>query len=162
MNGRAALVFTLSLWLALSQPAVGELKLSTPTLDDPAMDSLRGGFLIGGLEIAIGLDQIVSVNGETLVINRLTIPNLNQTDSSRLTDHSMEVIFQAVGPMQSSGSMISSNFIGQSGWLTHIQNTMDSAVIQNIHQLDIELSNFGSGYQLPGQFADQLPLHLGR
>lgn len=54
------------------------LNLAGPVLADEELDRLRGGFMQDGLEISIGLDQIVALNGQELIVNRLTIPNLNQ------------------------------------------------------------------------------------
>jgi hypothetical protein len=51
---------------------------------------------------------------------------------------------------------------GPSGWMTVVQNSLDSTVIQNMHQLNIELNNLGAGNQFPARFSDQLIQLLGR
>ncbi|MEC8898004.1 MAG: hypothetical protein VX991_06685, partial [Pseudomonadota bacterium] len=69
-----AVLITLSL---LAGPVHAELRLPVTSLADTELDQLRGGFLMNNLEISIGLEQVLAVNGQTLVVNRLTIPNLN-------------------------------------------------------------------------------------
>jgi hypothetical protein len=51
---------------------------------------------------------------------------------------------------------------GPNGWMTVVQNSLDSTVIQNMHQLNIELNNLGVGHQFPARFSDQLIQLLGR
>jgi len=114
------------------------------------------------LEISIGLEQIVGINGDTLVINRLTIPNLNQTVNDRLVDHQMETVLEVISADRSGGARVLSNMAGPNGWMTVIQNNLDSTVIQNMHQLNIELNNLGVGNQFPARFSDQLVQLLGR
>ncbi len=47
--------------------------------------------------------------------------------------------------------------------MTVVQNSLDSTVIQNIHQLNIELNNLGAaGNQFPARFSNQLIQLLGR
>ncbi|GAA0844350.1 hypothetical protein GCM10009113_15690 [Marinobacter szutsaonensis] len=66
-------------------------------LTDEQLSELRGGFVtLDNLEIAIGLEQLVAVDGETLVLNRLTIPNLNQVvDGGRIAAHVEQVVANA-------------------------------------------------------------------
>jgi hypothetical protein len=60
--------------------------LATP-MSDHELAQLRGGFVgLENLEISIGLEQLVAVDGQTMILNRLTIPNLNQVvDGGRIT-----------------------------------------------------------------------------
>ena len=67
-----AVLITLSL---LAGPVHAELRLPVTSLADTELDQLRGGFVMNNLEISIGLEQVLAVNGQTLVVNRLTIPN---------------------------------------------------------------------------------------
>lgn len=150
------------LWFATSSPvAMAELNLSAEPLEDTELSELRGGFQMDNLEIAIGLEQIVAVNGETMVVNRLTIPNLNQVVSGRGVDHQFETVLEMVGPNQGR-ALVSGNMGGSDGWMTLVQNSLDSTVIQNIHQLNIELNNLGGGNPFPARFNDQLVQLLGR
>lgn len=146
----------------LTPTVQAELTLGVEPLSDPELSEYRGGFLMDNLEISIGLEQIVGINGDTLVINRLTIPNLNQTVNGRLVDHQMETVVEVINANQDGGARVSSNLAGPNGWMTVIQNNLDSTVIQNIHQLNIELNNLGAGGQFPAKFSDQLVRLLGR
>lgn len=160
-SGRLLIVAALAglLW---NQPLRAELVLSVTPLADPELAELRGGFEMGNLEIAIGLEQIVSVNGDTLVVNRLTIPNLNQVVRDGTVEHQLETVLQVAGPDQQIGSRVSSNLSDSSGWMTLIQNNLDRTVIQNVQQLNIELNNVGNGVRLPNNLNDQLVQFLGR
>lgn len=66
-------------------------------LDDAELAQLRGGFVgLDNLQIAIGLEQLVAVDGQTLVLNRLTIPNLNQVvDGGRIAARVEQVLADA-------------------------------------------------------------------
>lgn len=157
----AVAILTLSL-TTLSLSAQSELTLGVEPLSDPELAEYRGGFLMDNLEISIGLEQIVGINGDTMVINRLTIPNLNQAVNDRLVDHQMETVVEVISANQLGGARVSSNMAGPAGWMTVIQNSIDSTVIQNMHQLNIELNNLGAGAQFPARFSDQLVQLLGR
>ncbi len=139
-----------------------ELVLPVTPLADPELAKLRGGFEMGNLEIAIGLEQIVSVNGDTLVVNRLTIPNLNQAVRDGTVEHHMETVLQVAGPDQKIGSRVSGDLSDSSGWMTLIQNNLDQTMIQNVQHLNIELNNVGNGTQLPNSLNDHLMQFLGR
>lgn len=150
--------------MTLAPPLVaGSLDLEVAPMDDPELAALRGGFMLGNLEIAIGLEQVVGIDGESLVINRLNIPNLNQVVGDRGLQHELETVLQVVAPGgNGSTSVISGGFGSGGGWLTQIQNSLDSTVIQNYQQLNIELNNLGSSQPLPFQLSDQLLPLLGR
>ena len=146
----------------ITPSAQAELTLGIEPLSDPELSDYRGGFLMDNLEITIGLEQIVGINGDTLVINRLTIPNLNQAVNGGLVDHQMETVLEVINANQSGSARVSSNMAGPNGWMTVVQNSLDSTVIQNMHQLNIELNNLGAGNQFPARFSDQLIQLLGR
>ncbi|MGP4845759.1 hypothetical protein ACTXGQ_16605 [Marinobacter sp. 1Y8] len=118
-------------------------------LDNAALDQQRGGFSLGGLEIAIGLEQVVSVNGETLIVNRLTIPNLNQRISNDLAQQYFEVAQITTASQGIVPALVTSNLLLEGGWFTHIQNSLDQTVIQNIRSLNIELNNVGVPNNVP-------------
>ncbi len=160
-SGRLLIVAALAglLW---NQPLRAELVLPVIPLADPELAELRGGFEMGNLEIAIGLEQIVSVNGDTLVVNRLTIPNMNQVVRDGIVEHQLETVLQVAGPDQQIGSRVSGNLSDSSGWMTLIQNNLDQTVIQNVQQLNIELNNVSNGVRLPNNLNDQLVQFLGR
>ncbi|MBC7183184.1 MAG: hypothetical protein H5U30_06395 [Marinobacter sp.] len=147
---------------SVSTSVQAELSLGVEPLSDLELSEYRGGFLLDSLEIKIGLEQIVGINGDTLVINRLTIPNLNQTVSDRLVDHQMETVLEVISANRSGSARVASNMAGPNGWMTVVQNNLDSTVIQNMHQLNIELNNLSAGNQFPARFSDQLIQLLGR
>lgn len=163
MMARMPAIALLAVSFATLSPSVrAELTLGVEPLSDPELADYRGGFLMDNLEISIGLEQIVGINGDTMVINRLTIPNLNQAANDRLVDHHTETVLEVISANQSGGARVSSNMAGPNGWMTVIQNNLDSTVIQNMHQLNIELNNLGAGNQFPARFSDQLVQLLGR
>jgi hypothetical protein len=132
-------------------------------LADDELDRLRGGFLQDGLEISIGLDQIVSVNGRELIVNRLTIPNLNQPRRGREVEHTMETVVQILQPDQPGDPRVMAGPAATgSGWTTIIQNSLNSTVIQNIHQLNIELNNLTAGHQVPMHLGEHLNRLMSR
>jgi hypothetical protein len=120
--------------------AQAQFNPATLPLDDAALSELRGGFLLGDLEIAIGLEQIVAINGEIQVINQLNIPNLN------LTSPMVELIStnQMVhNEMDGSSVLVNNQLLPGAGIFTQIQNSLDQQVIQNMRTLNIELNNVG-------------------
>lgn len=125
-----------------------EMRLTEAPLSDAELAQLRGGFVVDGLEIAIGLEQVVAINGETQVVNHLRIPNLNQQLANDRLLQQMETVLVAQGAA-SEGVRLMSGVAGNGGWITILQNSLDSTTIQNIRQLDIELKNVGGAYRFP-------------
>lgn len=145
MRHTYGMLFTLIVSAGLVQ---AEMMMPQAPMSDTELDALRGGFLMDNLEIAIGLEQIVSVNGEHLVINRLTIPNLNQVGNLGRFHSQMESLL-AVQGAGFDGFEFNTSSVGAGGWMTVIQNSLNSTTIQNIRQLDIELNNLGGAYRVP-------------
>lgn len=160
---RLLVAVLLSPGLVLAAASANEaLHLSGAALADEELDRLRGGFLQDGLEISIGLDQIVAVNGQELIVNRLTIPDLNRRISGEV-DHHMETVVQVMQPDQSAGARVAvGHGAGGSGWTTVIQNSLNASVIQNIHRLNIELNNLSGRQQVPVHLGEHLNMLLGR
>ncbi len=134
--------------LMLAGTVQAELRLPVQPLPEAELALLRGGFVLDGLEIAIGLEQLVAVNGDTLVINRLNIPDLNQAINGDRLVQQMETVMniQASG---ATGMSLTSGPMGNGGWMTVIQNSLDSTTIQHIRTLNIELNNLGGAYRFP-------------
>lgn len=148
--------------LAAESGSNGPVLFGAPLADDE-LDRLRGGFLQGGLEISIGLDQVVAVDGQELIVNRLTIPNLNQRVQGEAIKHTMETVVQVLQPDQPGGTRVMAGPGGAGGgWTTIIQNSLNSTVIQNVHQLNIELNNLAAGHQVPLHLGEHLNGLLGR
>lgn len=138
-------------FLMLAGTAGAELKLPVQALPDAELAMLRGGFVLDGLEIAIGLEQLVAVNGETLIVNRLNIPDLNQAMSGDRLSQQMQQM-ESVMNVQAAGTAgmsLTSAPVGDGGWMTVLQNSLDSTTIQHIRTLNIELNNLGGAYRFP-------------
>ncbi|KAA1175676.1 hypothetical protein FWJ25_00625 [Marinobacter salinexigens] len=134
------------------------LYLESP-LSDASLDGLRGGFLLDDLEIMIGLEQAISVNGELMAINRLTIPNLNQLVSEQGIPHQFDTELRQVVDGLGAGTLVTST-LGDGRWLTVIQNNLNGITIQNARELTIELNNLGGGFGIPGVSRDPVPSYL--
>ncbi|MDP4547482.1 MAG: hypothetical protein ABJM19_01690 [Marinobacter sp.] len=130
-------------------------------LTDFELAGQRGGFILDNLEISIGLEQVISVNGDTLAVNRLTIPNLNQMGSGSVVPHQVETMLGLMDSTQSGQALVSASS-ASGGWLTLIQNDLNGSVIQNVRQLNIELRNLGGGYGLPDHVKNPALPFLGR
>ncbi len=154
----AALAFALG---SAATPAVADGILWASTMSDKELASQRGGFSLDNLEISIGLEQVVSVNGETLAVNRLTIPNLNQVMSTQAMPHQVETVFGLISTGQNGRALVSSAS-GAGGWMTLIQNDLNGSVIQNARQLNVELNNLGAGYRIPDNLREPILQLLGR
>lgn len=127
-----------------------ELALAEPELPDDVLEQQRGGFLVGNLEISIGLEQVVAVNGETVAVSRLHIPNLNQHSGIPEIDQQLETALTLATPDLPPGTVVDTSLINNSGILTRIQNSLNDTVIQNMRHLNIELNNFDPNQRLPG------------
>ncbi|MBY6033888.1 hypothetical protein KUV59_11950 [Marinobacter daepoensis] len=149
MVKRYAFLITLSL---LAGPVHAELRLPVTSLADAELDQLRGGFVMNNLEISIGLEQVLAVNGQTLVVNRLTIPNLNDPMAANRLSTQLASI-QGAWESGAGQLALDTAVAGSGGWMTVIQNSLNGTTIQNIRQLNIELNNLGGAYQLPRDFS---------
>lgn len=154
----AALAFVLG---SVVMPASADGIWLASTLSDDELSSLRGGFSLDNLEISIGLEQVISVNGETLAVNRLTIPNLNQVVSGKVMPHQMERVFGIINSGQNGQALVSAAS-NAGGWMTLIQNDLNGSIIQNARQLNIELNNLGAGYRMPDGLRNPILQFLGR
>tara|TARA_B100002019_G_scaffold282547_1_gene287900 strand:- start:419 stop:910 length:492 start_codon:yes stop_codon:yes gene_type:complete len=130
-------------------------------LTDVELAAQRGGFVLDNFEISIGLEQVISVNGDTLAVNRLTIPNLNQMGNESVVPHQVQSMLSLVDATPNGQALVSASS-GSGGWLTLIQNDLNGTVIQNARQLNIELRNLGAGYRLPDHMKNPTLPFLGR
>ncbi|WP_372964684.1 hypothetical protein [Marinobacter sp.] len=146
--------------ISVTFPAVAERAFMTPTLSDNELAAQRGGFVLNNLEISIGLEQVISLNGETLAINRLNIPNLNQVVSGASVPYEVDAVLSLIHSGQDGQALISATS-GTGGWMTLIQNDLNGSVIRNVRQLNIELNNLGSGYRLPDNLREPMLQMLG-
>jgi hypothetical protein len=79
-----------SVWLALAGYAVPSAATSEPDADwnpvrEEQLDQMRGGFISpGGLQVSLGIERLVSINGELVARTRLDISNLNHLSDEQL------------------------------------------------------------------------------
>lgn len=142
-------------------PGQADTLFPVEALSDQELATYRGGFTLDNLEISIGLEQVVSLNGETLAINRLTVPNLNQMISGQSVPSQVESVLGFVSPGIGGQASVLTNPVA-GGWMTRIQNDLNGAIIQNARQLDIQLNNLGSGFHMPDRLREPLLEFLGR
>lgn len=129
-------------------------------LTDAELAQRRGGFILDRFEIAIGLEQRVSVNGELQVVNSWRIPDVGDVNSYAHALENMPVLGDI--SRAGEGTLITSGVLDNGSWMTLIQNNVDGAVIQNMQQLNIELNNLGQTGRLPPNVQDSLLSLPGR
>lgn len=148
MNSKRLMAIVLSAALQANVSAATEWPNGTELLGDAELALLRGGFVFDGLQIAIGLEQAISVDGTELVVTRLSIPNLNQRAPGRGLTHSLDAIIENLDPM-AGGQLSVYQSTDPGRWVSIIQNSLNGLVIQNVRQLNIELNNLGPAYRIP-------------
>jgi len=126
----------------------------SPVLSDAELAQKRGGFFLNRFEIAIGLEQRVSVNGDLQVINSWRIPNISDVGSYAQALKNLPVLRDVSST--GDGARVTSGVLDNGSWMTLIQNNVDGAVIQNMQQLNIELNNLGQTWRLPPNFQDSM------
>ena len=132
----------------------------SPMLSDAELAQKRGGFVFDRFEIAIGLEQRVSVNGDLQVLNSWRIPDISDVGSYAQALKNLPVLRDFSSP--GDGTRVTSGVLDNGSWMTLIQNNVDGAVIQNMQQLNIELNNLGQAWRLPPNFQDSLLSLPGR
>lgn len=93
------------------------------------LDRARGGFEIaGGLSVALGIERVVSVNGEVLSRTNIAIPDLSamSLDQARLTQEALG----AARMIQIGGNNFAAADLGLPNGATLIQNTLDGQDIR--------------------------------
>lgn len=132
----------------------------SPVLSDAELAQKRGGFFLNRFEIAIGLEQRVSVNGDLQVINSWRIPDISDVGSYAQALKNLPVLRDLSSAAD--GTRVTSGVLDNGSWMTLIQNNVDGAVIQNMQQLNIELNNLGQTWRLPPNFQDSMLSLPGR
>lgn len=159
--GCAVTALTLAVTVVTTPVTAGAV-FPDQALTDEELAALRGGFVLDNFEIRIGLEQVVSIDGETLAINRLTIPNLNQVANGAAVPHTVETVIGQAGAGQDGQALIAATADG-GGWVTVIQNSLNGTAIQNSRQLNIELNNLGANFnRLPDNLREPVLQLLGR
>lgn len=94
-----------------------------------ALDGTRGGFEVaGGLSVALGIERVVSVNGEVLSRTNISIPDLAAmtADQARLTQEALG----AARMIQIGGNNFAAQDLNLPNGATLIQNTLDGQDIR--------------------------------
>lgn len=156
----------MALGFSLPVAAAGEALHAEQPLPDAVLDLQRGGFITDSMVIRIGLEQVVAANGETILVNRLNITDLNRLEGIGLDNllsgtGSMPAVSDATQNLIESGDLSFSSRFADGGWLTVIQNRVDSTVIQSLQSLNIELDNVRAGPAVP-DFPDHFLNPAGR
>jgi len=126
-RGRAALLGLLCLLGAM--PAVHAAERFGKPVDADALDRTRGGFEVaGGLSLSLGIERVVSVNGEILARTNIAIPDLSAmtADQARLTQDAIG----AAHMIQIGGNNYAAADLNLPNGATLIQNTLNGQDIR--------------------------------
>lgn len=97
-------------------------------VDTGTLDNARGGFEVpGGLNISLGIERVVSINGEVLSRTNVAIPDVGNMTAAQVAAAS-----EALGTarlIQVGGSNFAPSDIGLGGGATFVQNTLDNQAI---------------------------------
>lgn len=115
-----------------------------PIVPDEELSELRGGFISAdGLEINVGLEQLVMIDGSLKTQFRLNLSGLSRKPDqaqAASTDQSKLLQFIQTGDKNLVTPDVPANF--SAGALTIIQNSLDAQVIQNLTLLRVDVSRF--------------------
>ncbi len=95
------------------------------------LDDTRGGFEIaGGLSVALGIERVVSLNGEILSRTNIAIPDLAAmtADQARLTQEALG----AARMIQIGGNNFAAADLNLPNGATLVQNTLDNQAISSV------------------------------
>jgi hypothetical protein len=97
-------------------------------VDTATLDGARGGFETpGGLNISLGIERVVSINGEVLSRTNVAIP-----DVAHMTADQVAAASEALGTarlIQVGGSNFAPQDIGLGSGATFLQNSLDNQAI---------------------------------
>lgn len=108
---------------------------------ESALERVRGGFSIDGLNISFGIERAVYVNGALV-----TTTSLNISDLGRITAGRGTTVFDAgtIGLVQSgAGNVVSPTMISAGSVGTVVQNTLDGQKIQNVTVINATTNSMG-------------------
>jgi hypothetical protein len=94
-------------------------------VDSATLDDARGGFLApSGLEVSLGIERLVSLNGEVVARTQLTIPDVGKLDVQQARE--AQQALSAINLVRNDG-----NASGQMALPVHIASTAGATLIQN-------------------------------
>lgn len=116
---------------ACAQQAQDALFSAANAVDPASLDSLRGGFVTdSGLTVTLGLERIVSINGNTVAQTQINFGDLGKLASGQAT-----LSPEAVGQLRLVQNGVGNNLavnLGQNALGgTVIQNTLNDQLISN-------------------------------
>lgn len=112
-----------------AMPAVHAAERLGKPVDAEALDKTRGGFEVaGGLSLSLGIERVVSVNGEILARTNIAIPDLSAmtADQARLTQDAIG----AAHMIQIGGNNYAAADLNLPNGATLIQNTLNGQDIR--------------------------------
>jgi hypothetical protein len=111
-------------------------------VSDDVLASLRGGFVTSdGVEISIGLEELILINGMLQSRYALDLGGLTKPAPGSNVNHEVSAFMNTfqMGPGNSAPNIANSS--GNSAVFNIIQNSLDSQVIHHLTELDITVSN---------------------
>ncbi len=136
---------------AMPDTSLGELAVSDlQALDDPTMDSLRGGFARGGnIEITFGFESVLKVDGVLQTRLSLNIPRITYNPATRQVSYSsIQATSFKAGNLADGLSVSGPGSSGKTGLELAreilsspliIQNSANNRFIQNIQNLNLKV-----------------------
>jgi hypothetical protein len=119
--------------LASALPLVQAAEPPVPVLGTPvaaaALDAARGGFEVaGGLSLSLGIERVVSVNGEIMARTNIAIPDLAAmtAEQARLTQDALG----AARMIQIGGNNVAAADLNLPNGATLVQNTLSGQDIR--------------------------------
>jgi hypothetical protein len=157
-----------SVWLALAGYAVPSAAAAEPDADwipvrEEQLDQMRGGFISpGGLQVSLGIERLVSINGELVARTRLDISNLNHLSdeqlrqtrdalsSVKLIQNGRDNIYQAAQSAQAGAGVV-------------IQNTLNDQLIrsQTVISSTVNSASLLKAINFQGSVSDALATAAG-
>jgi hypothetical protein len=124
-----------SVWLALAGYAAPTLAASEPADDwtpvkDEQLEQMRGGFTTAsGLQVSLGIERLVAINGELVARTRVDISDLNHMSDEQLRQ--TRDALSSVKLIQNGGANIYQASDSAHGGGVVIQNTLNDQSIQS-------------------------------
>jgi hypothetical protein len=157
-----------SVWLALAGSAIPSAAAPAPDagwvpVKDEQLDRMRGGFSTpDGLQVSLGIERLVSINGELVARTRLDISNLNHLTGEHLSQtrdalstvnliqNGRDNIYQAVQSAPAGAGVV-------------IQNTLNDQLIrsQTVISSTVNSASLLKAINIQGSVSDALATAAG-
>lgn len=112
-------------------------------VDDVRLDTMRGGFDVGGgLTVSFGISRAISINGDLVATTSFTIP-----DASRLSQGQATALAAGLGDVKLVQNGPGNTAPALAGALTSggtiIQNTLNDQAIKNVTTINASVNSLG-------------------